>query len=114
MTHFHNSCACVGETEKALCLRCFKFIFVSLFWGGFGQELFRKACHAFVVSRKKGENWDVTNFKMGISTRFQVTVNGLYHKCIIYPKMYQHIFCNSVHRKMSSFDSSFKLNFVDV
>ena len=59
----------MGETEKALCFSGFKFLFVSLFWGDFGQELFSDECHAFVISRTKGENWDGTDFKMGVTAR---------------------------------------------
>ena len=65
------SCACVGETDKALCFSRCNFLFVSPSWGDFGQELFRKACHAFVISRTKGKNWDVTDFSV------QSTMNGL-------------------------------------
>ena len=45
----------------------FYFVFVSLFWGDFGQELFCKACHLFVVLRK-GETWDGTDIKTGVGT----------------------------------------------
>ena len=65
LSHF----MCVhGETEKAFCL-LIKFLFVSHYWGNFGQELFCKACHVFVITRMKGENWDGTDFKMAVGRR---------------------------------------------
>ena len=38
------------------------------FGGEFGQELFCEVYHAFVISHTKGENWDGTDFKMGVGT----------------------------------------------
>ena len=34
----------------------------------FGQELLNKVYHPFVVQRTKGENWDGSDFKMGVGT----------------------------------------------
>ena len=42
--------------------------FVFLSDGDFGQELFCEECHAFVILQTKGENWDRTEFKMGVDT----------------------------------------------
>ena len=61
---------CVGGGGEGLKRLCGLIkIFLSPFWGDFGQELFRKACHAYVILRTKGENWDGTYFKMGVGTR---------------------------------------------
>ena len=58
----------MGETGKALCFSLCNFLLISPFWGDFGQELFCKTCHAFVISQTKGENWDGTDFKMAVGT----------------------------------------------
>ena len=69
MSRFHTSSAYLGETEKASCFLLIEFLFVSPFWDDFEQELFCKGCHAFVLSRIKGENRDGADFKMGVGTR---------------------------------------------
>ena len=49
----------------------FYLIKISLgLWGDFGKELFCKARHAFVISQTKTENWDGTDFKMRVGTRY--------------------------------------------
>ena len=53
-------------------IQVIKFSACFSFWGDFGQELFCEACHAFVISHTKSENWTGTVFKMGVGT-----VNGL-------------------------------------
>ena len=70
MPRFTLHTSLVGVRDKALCSSLFKFLFVSPFWGDFGQELFGKACHAFVISRTKGGNWDRADLKMVGGTRY--------------------------------------------
>ena len=41
----------------------------SPFWRDFGQALFCKAWHAFVISLTKSENWDGNDFNAGFGTR---------------------------------------------
>ena len=40
----------------------------SPFSGDFGQELSFKVWYAFVILRTKGENWDSTDFEVGVGT----------------------------------------------
>ena len=68
----------MGQTERDFCFRGLKFLFVSPFWGDFGQELFCNTCNSFVILRAKGENWDETDFKMEVGTGCSEWVNGLY------------------------------------
>ena len=82
-TTLDTSRACARETEKALCFSWLKFLFVSPFSGDFGQELFCKACHAFVISWTKGENWDGTDLRRGWEQGVQSTVNGQWRACLM-------------------------------
>ena len=75
--HFHTSRACVGGTEEALCFSLLKFLLVSLFWGDFGQELFCKLCHTFVISQAKAKIGIELILKWGSVQGVQSTVNGL-------------------------------------
>ena len=66
---------------KRLCVLVdLNFSSVLPFWGDFGQELFCKACHPLVISRTKCENWDGTDFKMGIGTRCSEYIKWSLHK----------------------------------
>ena len=70
LSHFseHSPLLIANHPEKENWYN-FIFVFFSV-WGKFGQELFFKECHALVVKRIKWENWDETNFKVGVGTTY--------------------------------------------
>ena len=68
MPHFHIHVRAWGKLKR-LCDSGDYIFSVSPFLGDFGQELFCKACHGFVISHTKGNNWDGTDFKIGVGTR---------------------------------------------
>ena len=72
MSSFHTQVHACGRLNR-LCVTVYAF----LFWGDFGQELFSKAWHAFVISGTKDKIWIGLIVRLGLVQFVQSTGNGL-------------------------------------